>query len=176
MKIKEFRSSTGGYCSFTDNDVTVVDKELQQAKVFPLGSIKKITSFHCMKIIAHNGETAFFTFSNMIRKNRDSIKRSILRINQDKSLFDRTDPYTVELDDITRTQIERLRKPHRSRRKAVKKFWVILTLIVMFLAAVFLIEQAIQHREKTGSGNYSSMGEETPKDWQNADDFTENRW
>ena len=160
----EFRSYKGEYLAFTDDSVIFANSELKEAKVFPLGSIKKITALFGVKLISNNGDAFFFSFLHMRKRIKRKIIDLVARTSDEKSLADEASPYTVSIEEVKKQSIEQIRKPHISR-KAIIKFWVsTITLVFTALILITLVMGII--KEQSSQDVYSPSYNGTQPTWQ----------
>lgn len=160
----EFRSFDGGYCAFTDDSVIFSDSLLREAKVFPLGSIKKLTAFRGVKLTAHNGETCFFSFLHMRKRIKRKLKELVERVNAEKTNFEQAEPYTIEIDETKKESIEQIRKPHFSCKKAIKFAATLIASIFTALVVLTLILGLAN--EYSDSSKPNSQYNEVRPNWQ----------
>ncbi len=160
----EFRSYKGEYLAFTDDSVIFANSELKEAKVFPLGSIKKITALFGVKLISNSGDTFFFSFLHMRKRIKRKIKDLVARTSDEKRLADEASPYTVSIEEMKKQSIEQIRKPHISR-KAIIKFWA--SAITLLFAALMLVTLVIGIiKEQSSQDGYSPSYNGTQPIWQ----------
>ena len=93
----EFRSYKGEYLAFTDDSVIFANSELKEAKVFPLGSIKKITALFGVKLISNNGDAFFFSFLHMRKRIKRKIIDLVARTADENALAEEVAPYPIEI-------------------------------------------------------------------------------
>lgn len=160
----EFRSYKGEYLAFTDDSVIFANSELKEAKVFPLGSIKKITALFGVNLVSHSGDTFYFSFLHMRKKIKRKIKDLVARTTDENALAEEAAPYTIEIEEMKKQSIEQIRKPHISRKKIIK-FWAsIITLIFAALIVITLIIGII--KEQSSQDGYQPSYNGTSPTWQ----------
>ncbi len=160
----EFRNYKGDYCAFTDDSVIFSNSELKEAKVFPFGSIKKITAFFGVKLIAYNGDTFFFSFLHMRKRIKRKIKGLVEKANIQKSEYDKLSPYNIDIDENKKENIEQIRKPHMSRKKTIKFWSYFITVLVTALILITLIIGLAN--EYSGNSKQNSQYSEVQPNWQ----------
>ena len=149
----EFRSYKGEYLAFTDDSVIFANSELKEAKVFPLGSIKKITALFGVKLISHSGDTFYFSFLHMRKKIKRKIKDLVARTADENALAEEVAPYPIEIEEMKKQSIEQIRKSHISCKKIIK-FWVsTITLVFTALILITLVMGII--KEQSSQDVYS---------------------
>ena len=99
MKKLEFRSHKGDYCAFTEESVIFANSKLEQARVFPLGSIKHLTTRFGVKLVAVNGEHFYLPFLYMRKKIKNRIKDFVESINGAIASAPKAEPYSTEIDE-----------------------------------------------------------------------------
>lgn len=132
MKKIEFRSFNGGYLAFTEDSVIVSDNALLEARVFPLGSIKSISSASAFKIVTHSGETCVVPMRHMHKKSKLKIKELTAQKLGQLNTAEKQEPYSIEFDDEKRARINKMHVPRKSNKK-IMKFWAITAIILCSL-------------------------------------------
>lgn len=163
MKKIEFRGFDGSYCAFTDSSVILANRELNEAKVYPLGSIAKLSAAGVLKIVTHSGETAVFSVRYMHKKSKAKIKELVEDANSKKSSYENLAPFTEPIDDAKKKRIERIHIPHRSKKKIVK-FWLI---VVSVICALLILACFTVGFVKSRSSNDSLAREDVRLSWEN---------
>lgn len=156
----EFRNYKGEYCAFTDDSVIFANNELKEARVFPVGSIKKLSARGGLRLVANNGETFYFSFLYMRKRIKTKIKNLVNAIKQEKTSAEPSNPYSIEIDENKKENILQIRRPHISKKRLIK-FWgtVIMGIVSILIVVTLIIGLA---NEQTGADNYSEYGKETP--------------
>ena len=161
----EFRSYKGDYCAFTDESVIFANSELKEAKVFPFGSIKKITAVFGVKLIAYNGDTFFFSFLHMRKRIINKIKALVERTNEQKNESDKASPYNIDIDERKKESIEQIRKPHISRKKIIR-FSVYLITILATLLILLSIFIGLVNENSGHNSQYNEVKPNWQEQWQ----------
>ena len=139
MKKLEFRSHKGDYCAFTEESVIFANSKLEQARVFPLGSIKHLTTRFGVKLVAVNGEHFYLTFLYMRKKIKNRVKEFAARINGAIASAPKAEPYSTEIDEEKKQSIEQIRIPHLSRKKVIKSLILLAVIVFSLLVLVYLM-------------------------------------
>ena len=132
MKKIEFRSFHGDYIAFTEDSVIVANSALLEARVFPNGSIKSISSAAKFKIVTHSGETCVVPMRHMHKKSKLKIKELTTQKLTQLKISDKQEPYNIEIDEEKRARINKMHIPHKSNKK-LAKFWGITAIILCSL-------------------------------------------
>ena len=159
MKKIEFRSYNGGYCAFTGDSIMVADSTLKEIKVYPFGSINKLSSVFGMRIKTFSGETAFFSFLHMHKKNKKRIKALVNDVKEKLGSFDRAEPYIIEIDEAKKEKIEKIRKPHLSKKKLIR-FWISFALVIIALLIIISLVVGL-----SGAEGFNPTGNEVKFSW-----------
>ncbi len=162
MKKIEFRSYSGGYCAFTDSSIVIANSELKEGRVYPFGSIAKLSSSRSLKIVTVSGETALFPMRYMRKKSRLKIKELVRSINEKKASFENIAPFTEVIDETKKKRIEGIHTPHRSKTRIIK-FWLTVTIIICALLILACLTVGFI---KSHSG-YNPAGEDVRLSWEN---------
>lgn len=161
----EFRNYKGDYCAFTDKSVIFANSKLKQAKVFPFGSIKKITAVFGVKLIAYNGDAFFFSFLHMHKRIILKIKKLVERTNNQKNNFDKSLPYDIDIEESKKESIEQIRKPHISRKRKIK-FWSSFITILAMLLLILIIISGIKNENSGYNSQYNEVQPHWQEQWQ----------
>ena len=162
MKKIEFRSFNGGYCAFTDNSVIVANGGLDNVRVYPFGSIAKLSSSFNLKIVAHSGETASFPMRYMHKKSKLKIKELVDEANAKRLSAEKAEPFTEAIDEEKKKRIEKMHKPHKSRKKIIR-FWLVTASVV---CALLILACLLVGFFKNNS-EYTLPGEDVKLSWEN---------
>ncbi len=139
MKKLEFRSHNGDYCVLTDEYVIYSDSRLNEARVFPLGCIKKLTAKFGLKLVTNGGESFFLSFLHMKKKIKNRVKTFVREINGIKDSAPKEEPYSVEIEEAKKASIQQIRIPHLSKKKAIKSIILLTFIIASLLALVYIM-------------------------------------
>ena len=164
MKKLEFRSHKGDYCALTDEYVIYADSKLSEARVFPLGCVKKLTAKAGLKLVTNSGESFFLSFLHMKKKIKNRVKTFVKEINETKDSAPKEGPYSIEIEDTKRQSIAQIRIPHLSKKKAIKSI-IILTFIVVSLIALVYIMYLLGKTPENDNG-FLPNGSEITNIWE----------
>ena len=132
LKKIEFRSFDGGYCAFTDSSIILSDSKLTEGRVYPFGSIARLSARSSLKIVTHSGETAVFSMRYLRKRSKLKIRELVKDANKIKGSFDKSAPSDIEIDEAKKTKIEKIHIPHLSKKNVIK-FWFITACIICAL-------------------------------------------
>ena len=99
----------------------------------------------------------------MHRKSKAKIKELVGVANSKKASCENIAPFTEPIDDAKKKRIERIHIPHRSKKKIVK-FWLI---VVSVICALLILACLTVGFIKSRSSNYSPAGEDVRLSWEN---------
>lgn len=139
MKKLEVRNHKGDYCALTEEGVIFADNRFEYARVFPLGSIKSLTTRFGLKLVADNGEHFYISFLYMHKKIKYRVKEFAASIRGGIASAPTVQPYSTEIDEEKKQSIERIRIPHLSKKKAIKSLILLAVIVFSLLVLVHII-------------------------------------